>query len=114
MKNLFLALVCLFVSAMLLAQTKEVPPPPPPKVNLTKFKPPIMTAKGEKADDFYKRNPSVKEIFRQGNVLFLNMKDGTKQEYHVLNKDEMKSFTDKYGESPITLPAPPPPPKKIS
>ena len=87
-----------------------IPPPPPPKVNITKFKPPTITAKGDKADDFYKRNPSVMEISRQGNIIILKTKDGTKQEYNVNKKDEMKSFTDKYGESPL----PPPPPKKIS
>jgi hypothetical protein len=89
-----------------------IPPPPPPKVNTTRFKPPIIIAKGDKADDFYKRNPSVMEISRQGNIIILKMKDGTKQEYNINKKDEIKSFTDQYGESP--LPPPPPPPKKIS
>lgn len=89
-----------------------IPPPPPPKVNLTRFKPPVIIAKGEKADDFYKRNPSVLEISRQGNIIILKMKDGTKEEYNVDRKDEMKSLTDKYGECP--LPPPPPPPKKVS
>ena len=89
-----------------------IAPPPPPKVNITRFKPPVIIAKGEKADDFYKRNPSVMEISRQGNLIILKMKDGTKEEYRVDKKDEIKSFTDKYGESP--LPPPPPPPKKVS
>ena len=88
-----------------------IPPPPPPKVNLTKFKPPVIMAKGDKADDFYKRNPAVMEISRQGNIITLKMKDGTKQEYNVNKEDEMKSFADQYGESP--LPPPPPPPKVI-
>ena len=87
------------------------PPPPPPKVNQTKFSPPIITAKGVKADDFYKRNPSVMEILRQGNIIILKMKDGTRLEYNFNKKDEMKSFTDQYGESPLP---PPPPPKKVS
>ena len=85
-----------------------IPPPPPPKVNLTKFKPPVIIAKGEKADDFYKRNASVKEILKQGNTITLKMKDGTSKEYNVTNKDEMKSFTDQYGELPFS----PPPPKQ--
>jgi len=89
-----------------------IPPPPPPKVDITKFKPPVIIAKGDKADDFYRRNPSVMEISRQGNIILLKMKDGTRQEYHVNKQDEIKSFTDQYGESP--LPPPPPPPKKIN
>jgi hypothetical protein len=89
-----------------------IPPPPPPKVNITRFRPPVIIAKGDKADDFYKRNPPVAEISRQGNIIILKMKDGTIQEYNVNKKDEMKNFTDQYGESP--LPPPPPPPKKIS
>lgn len=88
------------------------PPPPPPKVNLTKFKPPVIIAKGDKADDFYKRNASVQEISRQGNSIVLKMKDGTRQEYNIYNKDEMKSFNDQYGESPFTPPPPPPPKQK--
>jgi len=86
-----------------------IPPPPPPKVDITRFKPPVIVAKGEKADDFYKRNPSVLEISRQGNIIILKMKDGTKEEYNVNKKEEMKGFSDKYGESPL-----PPPPKKVS
>jgi hypothetical protein len=93
-------------------RVSPIPPPPPPKVNLTKFRPPIIIAKGDKADDFYNRNPSAKEISRQGNIIILKMKDGTKQEYNINKKEEMKSFTDQYGESP--LPPPPPPPKKLS
>ena len=84
-----------------------IPPPPPPKVNLTRFKPPVIIAKGEKADDFYKRNPSVKEISKQGNTITLKMKDGTSKEYNITDKDEMKSFSDQYGESPFS-----PPPSK--
>ena len=83
-----------------------IPPPPPPKVNLTKFKPPIIIAKGEKADDFYERNPSVKEISKQANTITLKMKDGSRREYNVNNKDEMKSFADQYGESSFSSPPP--------
>ena len=106
------SLILVVVSANSQSEKKAVPPPPPPKVNISKFKPPTIMAKGDKADDFYKRNPSVMEISRQGNILLLKMKDGTRQEYNVNIKDEMKSFTDQYGESP--LPPPPPPPKKVS
>src|ERR1041385_7736610 len=88
---------------------KTKPPPPPPKVNITKFKPPIIIAKEDKADDFYKRNPSVAEISRQGNIIILKMKEGGRQEYNVNKQDEMKSFTDQYGEPPLPPPPPPPP-----
>ena len=78
----------------------KVPPPPPPKIII------------EMADEFYTRNPSVAEISRQGNIITLKMKDGTKEKYEMNKKEEDKSFTEKYGASPI--PPPPPPPKKVS
>ena len=117
MKKIFAlaaSLILVVVSANSQSEKKEPPPPtPPPKVNITKFKPPTITAKGDKANDFYKRNPSVSEISKQGNIIILKMKDGTRQEYNINKNDEMKSFTDQYGESPLP-PPPPPPPKKIS
>jgi len=76
------------------------PPPPPPKIII------------EMADEFYTRNPSVAEISRQGNIITLKMKDGTKEKYDMNKKEEDKSFTEKYGASPI--PPPPPSPKKVS
>lgn len=112
MKKILIPLVLLITGSTSYAQSKKKKPPPPPEVAITKFKPPIIIAKGEKAEDFYKRNPDVKEIWRQGNLIELKMKDGTKQEYNVDKNEDMKSFTDKYGESP--LPPPPPPPKKPS
>ena len=78
----------------------KVPPPPPPKIII------------EMADEFYTRNPPVAEVSRQGNIITLKMKDGTKEKYDLNKKEEDKSFTEKYGASPI--PPPPPPPKKVS
>jgi len=78
----------------------KVPPPPPPKIII------------EMADEFYTRNPSVAEVSRQGNIITLKMKEGTKEKYDLNKKEEDKSFTEKYGASPI--PPPPPPPKKVS
>jgi len=78
----------------------KVPPPPPPKIII------------EMADEFYTRNPSVAEVSRQGNIITFKMKDGTKEKYDLNKKEEDKSFTEKYGASPI--PPPPPPPKKVS
>ena len=108
---------------------KKDPPPPPPmgetvkfdppkivvdeEVNVAKPKePPVVTVKGKVADDFYERNPSVSDISRQGNIISLKKKDGTIEKYDMSKKEEDKSFTEKYGESPI--PPPPPPPKKVS
>ena len=103
----------------------KAPPPPPPKSKdeVVKFtppkivkdeevqvkEPPVVTVKGKMADDFYTRNPSVAGISRQGNILTLKMKDGTKEKYDMNKNEEDKSFTEKYGVSPI-----PPPPKKVS
>ena len=100
------------------------PPPPPAKVEMTKFTPPkivkdeevkvqpVIAVKGEKADGFYKRNPGVSDISRQGNIITLKMKDGTTEKYDMSKKEEDKSFTEKYGVCPI--PPPPPPPKMKS
>lgn len=90
------------------------------KVEMVKFSPPIMKAEEIKADEFYKRNPSVKEIYRQGDFLFIKHKDGKAEKYDGKNDTEMKKFVDKYGESPIPLPPPKvnlsnftPPPKPV-
>ena len=130
MKKLFAvgaSLILVVVSANSQSEKKEPPPPPPkPKDEIIKFTPPrivkdkevqvkespVITIKGKRADEFYKRNPSVGEISRQGNIISLKMKDGTIEKYDMNKKEEDKSFTEKYGVSPI--PPPPPPPKKIS
>jgi len=79
------------------------------KINVSKPKePPVITVKGKIADDFYMRNPTVTGISRKGNVITLKMKDGTNEKYDMNKKEEDKSFTEKYGISPI--PPPPPPP----
>ena len=91
----------------------KTPPPLPPKIIIDEKvqvkEPPVVTVKGKMADEFYTRNPSVTEISRQGNIITLKLKDGTKEKYDMNKKEEDKSFTEKYGASPI-----PPPPKKVS
>ena len=129
MKKIFglaASLILVIVSANAQSEKKEPPPPPPkPKDEIVKFtppkivkdeevqvkEPPVVTVKGKMADDFYKRNPSVAGISSQGNIITLKMKDGTKEKYDMNKKEEDKSFTEKYGVSPIP---PPPPPKKVS
>ena len=133
MKKIFAlaaSLVLVIVSANSQSEKKEPPPPPPkPKKEVVKFEPPkivadeesntakpkeppVVTVKGKVADDFYERNPSVSDISRQGNIISLKKKDGTIEKYDMNKKEEDKSFTEKYGVSPI--PPPPPPPKKVS
>ena len=130
MKKIFglaASLILVIVSANAQSEKKEPPPPPPkPKDEIVKFtppkivkdeevqvkEPPVVTVKGKMADEFYTRNPSVAEISRQGNIITLKLKDGTKENYDMNKKEEDKNFTEKYGASPI--PPPPPPPKKIS
>lgn len=119
MKKVFAVSASLFfslVAANAQTEKQKEPPPPPPKpkeevkYNLVKVKePPVITVSGKMADGFYERNPSVSEISRKGNVISLKKKDGTTEKYDMSKKDEDKSFTDKYGRSPI----PPPPPPKI-
>jgi hypothetical protein len=133
------SLILVVVSANSQSEKKEPPPPPPKpkeevkykvvkeekvkntsptvieeKVNASKpLEPPVVTVKGKGADDFYKRNPTVSGISRQGSVITIKKKDGTTEKYDMNKKEEDKSFTEKYGVSPIP-PPPPPPPKKIS
>jgi hypothetical protein len=119
------SLILVIVSANAQSEKKEPPPPPPkPKDEVVKLTPPKIVKDEEvpvkapppppkiiieMAEDFYTRNPSVAEISRQGNIIILKMKDGTKEKYDMNKKEEDKSFTEKYGASPI-----PPPPKKVS
>jgi hypothetical protein len=56
------------------------PPPPPPKIII------------EMADEFYTRNPSVAELSRQGNIITLKMKDGTKEKYDMSKKERIKAL----------------------
>jgi len=85
------------------------------KVNASKpSEPPVVTVKGKRADDFYKRNPTVSGISRKGNVITIKKKDGTMEKYDMNKKEEDKSFKEKYGVPPIPPPPPPPPPKKVS
>lgn len=84
------------------------------KVNMSKPKePPVITVKGDLADEFYKRNPCVEMILRKENVIGLKMKDGTIEKYDMSKKEEDKSFTEKYGRSPIPPPPPPKPKNEI-
>jgi|SRR6187397_2400318 hypothetical protein len=123
------SLILVIVSANAQSEKKEPPPPPPkPKDEVVKLTPPKIVKDEEvqvkappppppkiiieMADEFYTRNPSVAEISRQGNIITLKMKDGTKEKYDMNKKEEDKSFTEKYGASPI--PPPPPSPKKVS
>ena len=140
MKKIFAvaaSLILVVVSANSQSEKKEPPPPPPKpkeevkykivkeekvkntspiiiideKVNASKpLEPPVVTVKGKEADDFYKRNPTVSGISRQRSVITIKKKDGTTEKYDMSKKEEDKSFTEKYGVSPI--PPPPPPPKQ--
>jgi len=128
------------VSANSQSEKKEPPPPPPKpkeevkykivkdekikttspiiideKVNVSKpLEPPVITVKGKGADDFYKRNPTVSGISRQGSIITIKNKDGTIEKYDMNKKEEDKSFTEKYGVSPIPPPPPPPIFKRVS
>lgn len=112
----------LFVGSMTaIAQSqKSIPPPPPPQappeivldkvLNDAKPKePPVIKISGERADNFYKKNPSVAEISRQGTIITIEKKDGLVEKYDMSKQEEKRNFTDNYGASPI----PPPPPPKI-
>ena len=136
MKKIFAlaaSLILVVVSANSQSEKKEPPPPPPkPKQEVKEEKvksisptvidekvnpsnplePPVVTVKGKEADNFYKRNPTVSGISRLGSVITIKRKDGSTEKYDMNKKEEEKTFTERYGVSPI--PPPPPPPKKVS
>jgi hypothetical protein len=132
MKKIFAiaaSLILVVVSANSQSEKKEPPPPPPKpkeenvkntsptvideKINASKpLEPPVVTVKGKGTYDFYKRNPTVSGISRQGSVITIKKKDGTTEKYDLNKMEEDKNFTEKYGVSP--MPPPPPPPKKVS
>jgi hypothetical protein len=114
MKKTMIPLVLLVVGIASNGQsTKQEPPPPPPKPlnEVVKSEPTTIKVTGSLDDDFYKRNPSVFHFSRQENVISLKKKDCIIEKYDMSNKEEGKSFTEKYGVSPI--PPPPPPPKVV-
>ena len=114
MKKIMIPLILLVVGITSNAQsTKKDPPPPPPKPmnEVVKSEPQKIKASEPLDDDFYKRNPSVSNFSRQGNIISLKKKDGTTEKYDMSKKEEDKSFTEKYGVSSIP---PPPPPKHKS
>ena len=130
MKKIFglaASLILVIVSANAQSEKKEPSPPPPkPKDEIVKFTPPKIVKDEEvqvKAppppppkitidEHFFKRNSTVSAISSQGNIISLKKKDGTTEKYNMNKQEEVKSFTEKYGVSPI--PPPPPPPKKVS
>ncbi|MGB8193520.1 MAG: M56 family metallopeptidase, partial [Chitinophagaceae bacterium] len=63
-------------------------------------------------DEFYERNPSVKEIaWSSEQEIVLYLKNGTRQAYNSKNADELKKLAVAYGGIPAIYPAPPPPPR---
>ena len=112
MKKIMIPLILLVVGITSNAQSakKEPPPPPPqPKNEIVKSEPPKIKVSGPLDDDFYKRNPSVSNFSRQGNIITLKKKDGKIEKYDMRKEEEDISFTEKYGVSSI----PPPPPPKV-
>ena len=112
MKKIMIPLILLVVGVTSNAQSakKEPPPPPPqPKNEVVKSEPPKIKVSGPLDDDFYKRNPSVSNFSRQGNIITLKKKDGKIEKYDMSKEEEDISFTEKYGVSSI----PPPPPPKV-
>ena len=128
MKKVFSVLAMLFIAGLMIsnAQSEKKPPPPPkepPKVDIKKFKPPVVV-KSEFAKEnyaFLKRNPTVANIWIEDNLTIIKLKSGKKEKYNLKNELEKKSFVEKYGTPPINPPKvvdikkfkPPPPPPPI-
>ena len=87
MKKIMIPLVLLVVGIASNAQSAKKETPPPPKDEVVKSEPPKIKVTGPLDDDFYKRNPSVSNFSRQGNIISLKKKDGTTEKY------DMSKFT---------------------
>jgi NurA-like 5'-3' nuclease len=125
MKRIFSMMVLLFiigvVNSIAQSEKKETPPPKePPKVDIKKFKPPVATEAVKSNNAFFKRNPTVANIWIEDNLTIIKLKSGKKEKYNLKNETEKNSFVERYGEPPIKPPkvvnikkikAPPPPPK---
>ena len=112
MKKIIIPLILLVVGITSNAQSakKELPAPPPQPMNeVVKSEPQKIKASEPLDDDFYKRNPSVSNFSRQGNIITLKKKDGKIEKYDMSKEEEDISFTEKYEVSSI----PPPPPPKV-
>ena len=109
MKKILLPLVLLIVGKAANAQSenKQPPPPPPPNKEVVKFNPPVIvkdkdiqeqpvvTVSGKMADEFYKKNASVSEILRQGNIITIKKKDGKTEKYDLSSKEGSRIFGEK-------------------
>ena len=97
------------------SQTEQIPPPPPPPP-----KPPVSVSikPGGPAitiDNFYKNNPFVAKAYAEKDKkIIVELKDGTKEKYNILEEKERNDFINKYGALPLLPPPPPPPPITIS
>jgi hypothetical protein len=91
------------------AQEKRPPAPqPPPPVEVIKYyvEPPAV-----ELDTLYQKNPSVARAwFDQKQHLFVQLKDGKKEEYNLENDHQFRAFVEKYRCLPPALSVPPPPP----
>ena len=84
------------------------PPPPPPKIEVVRFIPPVT-----EINEYYKRNPSVTEVYRNNKKnLVVKLKSNTEEEYDFTNEKMKNAFTEKYGTPPAALPPPLPEPNK--
>ena len=135
MKKILSMLVMLFIIGAVninaQSEKEKLPPPPPapkeiPKVDITKFKPPASNETIRSNNAFFKRNPTVANVWLDGTKTLIKLKSGKREEYNLTNEAERKSFVEKYGEPPVNpprvieirkskppLPPPPPRPKEV-
>ena len=118
MSKIIFKLSALAIAAMIttntFSQKEQIPPPPPPKpptsISVEPAGPAITI------DKFYKKNPTVARAYAEKDKkIILELKDGTKENYNILEENERNDFINKYGALPLLPPPPPPPPPiKIS
>jgi hypothetical protein len=114
MKKMFYLLILFaFAGIFVNAQSpKQSPPPPPPKVNMTKFKPPVINESAKEYNEFLRKNPSIANIAWKDSLnVIIKLKNKKIENYNLDVEEEKKIFIKKYG---VPLIPPPPPPKSIN
>jgi hypothetical protein len=92
------------------SQKEQIPPPPPPPPEPPVFVSIKSAVPTITIDKFYKNNPSVAKAYTEKDKkIIVELKDGTKEKYNILEEKEKNNFINKYGALPL-LPPPPPPP----
>ncbi|MEJ7682486.1 MAG: hypothetical protein WKG06_32460 [Segetibacter sp.] len=90
-------------------QNRPSPPSPPSAPNPPKIE---INKSGEiYRNDYFEKTIPNGLMQRSGNAVTITLKNGSKEEYNLLNSDDKDRFVHKFGAIEKSLPQPPNPPK---